>query len=275
MPNVAGLVAQFTVCHISTMDISADTVDVNKEELQAPFSIVTAREVKPSILITSPVNSTRHRRHRQSNISKKKKKKNRRPKLAQRPVLRPAGSQVPRAPENSTQFIMDNHENSNLFYNFDSNKETSKEEEETKTPTTSNKFAVNDFEKAYRSAHEESLMNTNVDALKSSIVNLESRCANAQHAIASRPSVLLDSLQSLLIELQEENRHLRQENHQLLSPSQRRDHNSSSSSSSSSSSYSDSDSSSDTDCSQPDCEQCTQQVVPQNLKLDDTVSSEK
>ena len=41
--------------------------------------------------------------------------------LAERggPLLRPAGTQVPRAPENSTQFIMDDHENSTLFLNFE------------------------------------------------------------------------------------------------------------------------------------------------------------
>lgn len=235
------------------MDLTADTL-VNKEEHQR--RAVAERERRPSALFTGRSKRGHHGRNRKLSASKKKKK-NRRPKITQRPLLRPAGSQVPRAPENSTQFIMDNHENSNLFYNFDSTKESSEEEEVNKTPTTSNLFAVNDFEKAYRSAHEESIMNCNVDELKSAIVNLESRCANLQNKIAARPSILLDNLQALLIELQEENKHLKQENQKLVNPSHRR-----TSESSSSSSFSDSDSSSDSECSRPDCEECTQQVVP-------------
>ncbi|KAF2350249.1 HEXIM protein, partial [Trinorchestia longiramus] len=186
-------------------------------------------------------NKPRHVHRREKHNSAKKKK--RRAKMIPCPVLRPFGSQVPRAPENSTQFIMDNHENSNLFINFDSNV-TSTTEDDRLRSIQLEEYAQDEFETLYRSSHEESLMNSTVVELKSAIINLETRCATLEHNIASRPSVLLDSLQSLLIKLQEENKRLRQEHQQLLNPAQNGP-----SSGSSSSSISSSDSSSDSDSS--------------------------
>ncbi|XP_047741703.1 protein HEXIM1 isoform X2 [Hyalella azteca] len=184
-----------------------------------------------------------HRREKRSSFKKKKK---RRTKKLPCPVLRPFGSQVPRAPENSTQFIMDNHEDSNLFFNFDSNNVSSAAEDESFKCDLLDAYSQAEFETLYRSSHEESLMNSTMVELKTAIIHLESRCATLEHKIASRPSVLLDSLQSSLIKLQEENRKLRQEHQQLLNPGRksRTSGSSSSSMSGSSSSNSDSDSSS-------------------------------
>lgn len=55
---------------------------------------------------------------RTSPTGRAKVPRSRAPATPARPLLRPVGTAVPRAPENSTTFIMDDHENSNLFYNF-------------------------------------------------------------------------------------------------------------------------------------------------------------
>lgn len=224
------------------MDQSAG---VNKEEVRA----VSVGKKK------CPSHSKKHKNRRL--VLKKKKKQNfhhrkavlppKRDTHRPPPVLRPAGSQVPRAPENSTQFIMDNHENSNLFYNFDSNQDAYNDYK-----TAADVSAGNDFENAYRSAHEENLLVSNTDHLKSAIVSLESKCVKLKSIIAARPSVLLDHLQSVLINLQEENKRLRENS------KKKRSRNSGSSSDTDSSNSSDSDSSSctESECSLSDCADC-------------------
>jgi len=229
------------MCQIFSMDRSAGLSHVNKErKLGAPQRGRVER--RPSGVC------------RKKKSSKKKRALQKRPPQPPkrlRPVLRPTGADVPQAPQNSTQFIMDDHEGSQDFYNFDA----SYEEDVQQTPSITNNFAVTDFENVFQHAHEDSLLNSSVDDLKSDIVSLEHKCAKLRQAIAARPSVLLHTLQSLLIDLQEENKKLKQELNETVSEHSS-SHTSDSSSDSDSSDSSMSGSSSDSECSDIDCKQC-------------------
>lgn len=182
------------------------------------------------------------------------------------PVLRPVGAQVPRAPENSTQFIMDDHENSALFLNFD--KSTPGWEHDppasggeddlgSATPTHAHArdwypFNLADFESAYRSAREDRLMGGSRTDLCAAIVALEARAAVLTEALSASPSRLVATLQAQLLTLQEENAALRQRlarRRRQVVPRE------SSSSSTDSDSESDSTNSS-SDCSESDCDTC-------------------
>nr|XP_053634304.1 uncharacterized protein LOC128689833 [Cherax quadricarinatus] len=186
------------------------------------------------------------------------------------PVLRPVGAQVPRAPENSTQFIMDDHENSAMFVDFDNFSTphweqeppvSGAEEDETgsATPThalTRDWFPFNaaDFETAYQSAREDRLMSGSRSELRSAIVALEARAAVLADALSASPSRLLSTLQAQLLQLQEENASLRQ---RLARHERKRQQSLESSSSSSTDSDSESDSTnSSSDCSESDCDTC-------------------
>ncbi|XP_063614065.1 uncharacterized protein LOC134787257, partial [Penaeus indicus] len=182
------------------------------------------------------------------------------------PVLRPVGAQVPRAPENSTQFIMDDHENSALFLNFD--KSTPGWEHDppasggeddlgSATPTHAHTrdwypFNLADFESAYRSAREDRLMGGSRTDLCAAIVALEARAAVLTEALSASPSRLVATLQAQLLTLQEENAALRQRLARRRKQVVPRE---SSSSSTDSDSESDSTNSS-SDCSESDCDTC-------------------
>ncbi|XP_037792864.1 uncharacterized protein LOC119588239 [Penaeus monodon] len=182
------------------------------------------------------------------------------------PVLRPVGAQVPRAPENSTQFIMDDHENSALFLNFD--KSTPGWEHDppasggeddlgSATPTHAHArdwypFNLADFESAYRSAREDRLMGGSRTDLCAAIVALEARAAVLTEALSASPSRLVATLQAQLLTLQEENAALRQRLARRRKQVVPRE---SSSSSTDSDSESDSTNSS-SDCSESDCDTC-------------------
>ncbi|KAK7079645.1 hypothetical protein SK128_024701 [Halocaridina rubra] len=196
------------------------------------------------------------------------------------PVLRPVGAQVPRAPENSTQFIMDDHENSTLFVNFD-NFSTPHWEQEPPTsggeedpiigtpsgtpthPLNRDWFPFNlaDFETAYQSAREDKLMAGSSQDLRAAIVSLEARAAVLSDALSASPSRLLATLQAQLLQLQEENAALRlrlfrrQQNNETTIEQKFQAPQSSSSSSTDSDSESDSTNSS-SDCSESDCDTC-------------------
>ncbi|XP_069193783.1 uncharacterized protein [Procambarus clarkii] len=185
------------------------------------------------------------------------------------PILRPLGAQVPRAPENSTQFIMDDHENSALFVDFDNfstphweqEPPVSGDEDDTgsATPThalTRDWFPFNaaDFETAYQSAREDRLMSGSRSDLRTAIVALEARAAVLTDALSASPSRLLFTLQAQLLQLQEENAVLRQ---RLARQELKQQQSLESSSSSSTDSDSESDSTnSSSDCSESDCATC-------------------
>ena len=155
------------------------------------------------------------------------------------PVLRPAGAQVPRAPENSTQFIIDDHEDSVMYFGF---------EEFNNTYNTDNIIA--EFESDYKFAREEALLSLSLDDLKSHVTRLEAKASVLTDALSASPSRLLERLQSQLLYLQEENKTLR------AAALKKQEHSSSSSSSSDSDSDSDSTSDSSSACSWSDCEEC-------------------
>lgn len=202
------------------------------------------------------------RKHKNRRLLQKKNKKHHyKPKKLftvtkrEKPLLRPAGKQVPMAPQNSTQFIMDNHENSNLFFNFDSNQEAYEHYNERQNVDQN---TVNDFEHAYKFAHEENLFTSNTDTLKSAIVRLERKCQKLQTMIDARPSVLLNHLQTVLLSLQEENKQLKEK---IRLRNSEENSSSGSDSDSSNSSLSDSSSSSSgSECSLTDCEECENEV---------------
>lgn len=204
------------------------------------------------------------------------------------PVLRPVGAQVPRAPENSTQFIMDDHENSALFVDFDNfstphweqEPPVSGAEDETGggTPThalTRDWFPFNaaDFETAYQSAREDRLMAGSSAELRAAIVAMEARAAVLTDVLSSSPSRIVSRLQNQLLQLQEENARLKQ----ILSRrNQNKNRRPSLQSSSSSSTDSDSESdstNSSSDCSESDCDTCAarrSQAVQQDEEKENT-----
>lgn len=202
------------------------------------------------------------------------------------PVLRPVGAQVPRAPENSTQFIMDDHENSALFVDFDNfstphweqEPPVSGAEDETGggTPThalTRDWFPFNaaDFETAYQSAREDRLMAGSSAELRAAIVAMEARAAVLTDVLSSSPSRIVSRLQNQLLQLQEENARLKQH---LSRRNQKRRPSLQSSSSSSTDSDSESDSTnSSSDCSESDCDTCAarrNQAVQQDEEKENT-----
>jgi len=181
-----------------------------------------------------------------------------------RPVLRPTGADVPQAPQNSTQFIMDDHEESLDFKNFANF--YSEEDEE----YASGEYARNDFQNVYLKSHEDSLLDSSVDDLKSQIIGLETKCAKLRDAIAARPSVILDRLQNTLLYLQHENKKLKQ---QLIETEHSSSHTSDSSSDSDSSDSSDSDSNSDSDCSNAECKKCLAKKTKEESELESANSA--
>ena len=176
------------------------------------------------------------------------------------PVLRPAGAQVPRAPENSTQFIIDDHENSFMYFGFDAlnnlddgDEGVSKSQSESKGSSPLFKYNA-DFESEYRSIREEEMMRCTTDELKAAIVRLEAKAAVVSDALSASPSRLLERLQVQLLALQEENKSL----HAAVLKEKNKRITTSTSSSSESDSDSDSTSESSSACSFPGCEQCAE-----------------
>lgn len=137
------------------------------------------------------------------------------------PSLRPVV--VPKAPENSTQFLIDDHEDSTQFLNF---------EETYKSPTWCGPmddpdayfpadddddddeplkcmYYMRDFESEYQSAREEVLLDWSREMLFDEIQKLESKARNLEELLNMRdPYKYLANLQEQLISLQEENRRL-------------------------------------------------------------------
>lgn len=137
------------------------------------------------------------------------------------PTLRPII--VPKAPENSTQFLIDDHEDSTQFLNF---------EESYKSPTWCGPMDdpdayfpadwdednslrhmhsafMRDFEIEYQSAREEVLLDWSREELFEEIQKLEDKARSLEELLSMRdPYKYLASLQEQLIQLQEENMRL-------------------------------------------------------------------
>jgi len=142
--------------------------------------------------------------------------------------LRPSKNPLLNAPKNSTQFIMDDHENSNLFWNFDSNRcnDSSKEDLESVGDESNEAleaamvgdhddnywaaYLEKDFESVYETAHQEEIYSWNRTRIIDEISSLEKRQKQLIDMLSQiDPMIYLQKLQSELLSLQEENRQLR------------------------------------------------------------------
>lgn len=129
---------------------------------------------------------------KQEIFKKKKKWRSARPRG---PVLRPVGAQVPRAPNNSTQFIMDDHENSSLFVHFNSDdmlKENKSERDcdgsSPFQPSDWLPYNVADFEFAYQIAREDQMMNASITDLRKAILAIEEKITVTSEHLEASPS---------------------------------------------------------------------------------------
>lgn len=124
-------------------------------------------------------------------------KKRRRSYRSKVPVLRPVGAQVPRAPRNSTQFIMDDHENSSLFVHFHSHEMLKNIEYQGDAgdgsspfqPTDWLPYNMADFEWTYQTAKEDRMMNASVSDIRKAILGLEAKVSVATQLLEASPSL--------------------------------------------------------------------------------------
>ena len=178
--------------------------------------------------------------------------------------LRPSNNPLLKAPKNSTQFIIDDHENSNLFWNFNSQRdelvpdgeEAGKEVEsvgeesndgcakvddfntsaEAKISPDDDSFwtafSERDFESVYESAHQEEIYSWNRSRILEEIAVLEKKQKKLIDMLSQiDPLIYLEKLQKELVALQEQNRQLKMLNLAEREERQRRDRLSSNSSS--------------------------------------------
>jgi len=147
--------------------------------------------------------------------------------------LRPTASNNPilKAPKNSTQFIIDDHENSNLFWNFDSNRMDAQSKEDCIGDVSNDinddyvydgldigdeddmigyDYYEKDFECAYEKAHQEEICSWNRTRIIEEISTLEKRQKQLIEMLSQiDPLIYLQKLQNELLALQEQNRQLK------------------------------------------------------------------
>lgn len=133
------------------------------------------------------------------------------------PILRP--TEVPRAPLNSTSFIIDDHENSLFYIDFDevapagpsdgSQLESSTAEDEDPEEAAlaeAEEYSRKDFENVYRRAREEELSELERPELVECVRGLETRVRELEAQLRLYdPEVWVTNLQNQLLHLQEEN----------------------------------------------------------------------
>jgi len=149
--------------------------------------------------------------------------------------LRPSNNPLLRAPKNSTQFIIDDHENSNLFWNFDAHPEKvsvadlggdgrdSPEHNQGQyfgmgdcdrlspdDDTFWTEYSERDFESVYESAHQEEVYSWERSRILEEISVLEVRQKQLIDLLSQiDPLIYLEKLQQELLALQEQNRKLK------------------------------------------------------------------
>ena len=156
--------------------------------------------------------------------------------------LRPSNNPLQRAPRNSTQFIMDDHENSNLFWNFDSldqddentavvggdrgndshisSKAIQDDAPAMASADDSNEkfdddsfwtaFSERDFECVYETAHTEEVYSWGKNKIIDEIAVLEMKQKRLIDMLSQiDPLIYLQKLQHELLALQEQNRQLK------------------------------------------------------------------
>jgi len=185
------------------------------------------------------------RRHRRANKGRKRKQKssllisnddgsqlNIPPKQSKMINLRPTNNPLINAPKNSTQFIIDDHENSNLFWNFEgplmgdgegSNEEVlarpvsvepagtqSRERYSPDDESFWTRYSERDFENVYETAHQEEIFGWERERIVREIASMEVRQKQLIEMLAAvDPVVYLEKLQQELLSLQEVNRELK------------------------------------------------------------------
>ncbi len=146
--------------------------------------------------------------------------------------LRPTNGPLLNAPKNSTQFIIDDHENSNLFYDFGEHGEerdsgppppegeqqdpdSSRQHEHHPSPDDDTfwaEYSERDFQAAYETAHQEEIAEWDRKRLVDEISALERRQKELVNVLSRLdPEVYLQKLQTELIKLQEANKALKEE----------------------------------------------------------------
>jgi len=145
-------------------------------------------------------------------------------------LIRPEN--VPKAPQNSTQFIIDDHEDCKMYFSFDYHKPKTNNSSSTAIRATfspkanenyeiydseeTSQFYLNDFEMAFNRARFDELMKKDRNELVDMCQRLENTVTALQrNLLFINPSEVLDELQDQLIGLQEENKILRQKNRKL------------------------------------------------------------
>lgn len=160
-------------------------------------------------------------------------------KRSRQRILRPL--EVPKAPNNFTQFIMDDHENCNLYLSFESPRKVpsrrstgassseSSAGDETASPhyaylgyqdidfeyespddLDTTEFFEKDFEIIYRRAREEEIMTLSRNDLIERFIDLESRAGHYEFMLTDKAGIpSVGKLQEELLQLQEENEALK------------------------------------------------------------------
>lgn len=137
--------------------------------------------------------------------------------------LRPTDGPLLNAPKNSTQFIIDDHENSNLFFNFDSGAASKSESaiasSSARSPDDDTfwaEFSERDFQSVYESAHQEEVSRWDRQKLCCEITAMERRQKELVNILSRLdPEMYLRKLQAKLMSLQDTNRSLKEENKKL------------------------------------------------------------
>lgn len=135
------------------------------------------------------------------------------PQRSLRPII------VPKAPENSTQFLIDDHEDSTQFLNFEDSYKSPTwcgpmDDPDAYCPADDDDsfkclYYMRDFESEYQSAREEVLLDWSREMLFEEIQKLESKARTLEELLNMRdPYKYLASLQEQLIRLQEQNKQL-------------------------------------------------------------------
>uniref|UniRef100_T1J856 Uncharacterized protein n=1 Tax=Strigamia maritima TaxID=126957 RepID=T1J856_STRMM len=154
-------------------------------------------------------------------------------------ILRP--TEVPKAPENSTQFIMDDHEDCNLYFSFETriraqsggkkgnsiNCNSNEHDQflglqdidfeyESPDDFDRNAFVEQDFEIIYRRAREEELSAFSREEMVRQCIELEQRALELEQQLSRiDPDIVITRLQEELLRLQEESSILKDENDRL------------------------------------------------------------
>lgn len=194
--------------------------------LEAPTVARDAENVDP---VRKPRKTRRGKKRKVDDLSDADSPKKPPPRKRRQIMIRPAD--VPKAPENFTQFIIDDHENCALYRSFDAPMTSPQVDpnEEPAEPVAEDEYVYldygnmvafyeKDFEAVYSSARADDLLQLPQERVAEMYSELERRAALLRDQLEQcDPRNRLDDLQRQLLHLQEENRALRLLNRKLRS----------------------------------------------------------